>query len=84
MEIIDEVIDKIIAIGDTGGGRLLAMALASACNSHYKVSLLDISVKLDADNKRLVMELANISQHGDYSNAAQTQALAWLKENKLI
>lgn len=83
MEIIDQVIETIDG-QYSSSSHVLANALASACNSSYGVSLLDASVRLDGENKQLFNRLANIRQEPDYSNAAQDQALRWLRKNKFI
>ncbi|MEH8186692.1 hypothetical protein Q7I35_13165 [Aeromonas allosaccharophila] len=64
--------------------RVLAAALASACNTHYAVSLLDVSARLDENSMRLVARLARITQEPDYSNDAQDQALQRLRALGLI
>lgn len=82
------IIDRIIAqIGEhrfSGSSEFLAKALASACNSRYKVSMLDASVKLDAQSKQMLIELMNIAQQPDFSNADQDMALDWLRNNTFI
>lgn len=84
MQIIDQVIAQIEEHEFSGSSRVLAMALASACNSNYGVSLLDASVKLDANSRELFFELAQISKQPDFSNADQDAALKWLKANGFI
>jgi hypothetical protein len=84
MEVIDQVVEKLDEHRGTGSSQVLANALASACNSDYGVSLLDASVRLDAQNKQLFNRLANIRQEPDYSNADQSEALQWLRKNKFI
>lgn len=84
MKIIDTVIAQIAEHPNTGSSGVLADALASACNSHHKVSLIDASVRLDANSRRLFINLAQITQQPDFSNADQNAALAWLRENKFI
>jgi len=84
MEIIDKIIKQISALRYSGSSAFLADALASACNSKYKVSMLDASVKLDKDSKALLIELMHIAQQPDFSNADQDKALDWLRDNKFI
>jgi hypothetical protein len=84
MKLIQKIIAQIEEHRFSGSSALLASALASACNSQYKISLLDASVKLDADNKQLLAELMCIAQQPDFSNAAQDKALYWLRQNKFI
>ena len=84
MKIIDKVIAQISEHRFSGSSEYLAMALASACNNHYKISMLDASVKLDTENKNLLFELMNIAQQPDFSNDAQDNALHWLRENDFI
>ncbi|MEH8184126.1 hypothetical protein Q7I33_20765, partial [Aeromonas allosaccharophila] len=62
----------------------LAAALASACNTQYTVSLLDVSVRLDENGRRLVERLARITQEPDYLNEAQDQAIQRLRALGLI
>lgn len=84
MKIIDEILLRIESHPNSGSSQFLAIALASACNSQYKISLLDASTKLDNDSKYLVAELANIAQQSDFSNSDQDRALSWLSSNKFI
>lgn len=63
----------------TESSKVLAVALASACNASYAVSLLDVSAGLDDNGRRLVDRLARITQEPDYSNGAQDQALHQLR-----
>lgn len=84
MKIIDKIIAQISEHRFSGSSECLAVALASACNSGYKVSLLDASVKLDTESKQLLIELMNIAQQPDFSNADQDRALRWLREKKYI
>ncbi|HAU4929966.1 hypothetical protein ATO50_14695 [Aeromonas hydrophila] len=78
MRILNEIFAIIKDHPQTGSSRVLAAALASACNSHYTVSLLDVSATLDDNGRRLVDRLARITQEPDYSNKAQDQALQQL------
>ena len=84
MKIINEILAIISEHPRTGSSRVLAAALASACNSHYAVSLLDVSARLDENSMRLVARLARITQEPDYSNDAQDQALQRLRALGLI
>ncbi|VUD48598.1 hypothetical protein TDB9533_01265 [Thalassocella blandensis] len=84
MKIIKKIINQIEEHRYNSSSQYLANALASACSSAYKVSLLDASVKLDSDNKKLITELANIAQQPDFSNRDQDHALRWLRENGFI
>lgn len=84
MKIINEILAIISEHPRTGSSRVLAAALASACNSHYVVSLLDVSVRLDESGRRLVERLARITQEPDYSNAAQDKALERLRVLGLV
>jgi hypothetical protein len=84
MKIIDKIIAQVSEHRFSGSSEYLAIALASACNARYKVSLLDASVKLDTDSKQLLIELMNIAQQPDFSNADQDGALRWLRDNKFI
>ncbi|MEN3760341.1 hypothetical protein [Aeromonas veronii] len=79
MKILNEIFAMIESYPQTGSSGVLAAAMASACNAHYAVSLLDVSVKLDYNGRRLVDRLARITQESDYSNAAQDQALQRLR-----
>ncbi|MCW4629417.1 MULTISPECIES: hypothetical protein [Marinomonas] len=63
---------------------LIAQALASACNSSYSVSMLDIAIKLDSKNKTLINSLTHICSFEDYSNSLQDETLYWLREKKYI
>ncbi|PKH88913.1 hypothetical protein [Colwellia sp. Bg11-28] len=84
MKLINEVLNKIEELGQSKSADLLANGLASACNSNYKISLLDIAVSLDTSNKKLVKRLSEITQEEDYSNASQDHALTWLRQRKYI
>lgn len=79
MKILNEIFAMIENHPQTGSSGVLAAAMASACNAHYAVSLLDVSVKLDYNGRKLVDRLARITQESDYSNAAQDQALQRLR-----
>ncbi|MEH8161433.1 MULTISPECIES: hypothetical protein [Aeromonas] len=84
MKILNEILALIVEHPRTGSSRVLAAALASACNTHYAVSLLDVSARLDENSMRLVARLARITQEPDYSNNAQDQALQRLRALGLI
>jgi hypothetical protein len=84
MKILNEILAIIAEHPRTGSSRVLAAALASACNTHYAVSLLDVSARLDENGRRLVERLARITQEPDYSNDAQDQALQRLRALGLI
>ncbi|BBT80849.1 hypothetical protein WP8S18E11_25150 [Aeromonas veronii] len=84
MKILNEILAIIAEHPRTGSSRVLAAALASACNTHYAVSLLDVSARLDENGRRLVERLARITQEPDYSNNAQDQALQRLRALGLI
>ena len=84
MKILNEILALIVEHPRTGSSRVLAAALASACNTHYAVSLLDVSARLDENSMRLVARLARITQEPDYSNDAQDQALPRLRALGLI
>lgn len=84
MKILNEILAIISEHPRTGSSRVLAAALASACNTHYAVSLLDVSARLDENSMRLVARLARITQEPDYSNDAQDQALQRLRALGLI
>ncbi|ELM3617738.1 hypothetical protein ACET6J_18135 [Aeromonas veronii] len=84
MKILNEILALIVEHPRTGSSRVLAAALASACNTHYAVSLLDVSARLDENGRRLVERLARITQEPDYSNNAQDQALQRLRALGLI
>ncbi len=84
MKILNEILARIAEHPRTGSSRVLAAALASACNTQYTVSLLDVSVRLDENGRRLVERLARITQESDYSNDAQDQALQRLRALGLI
>ncbi|HDQ0554746.1 TPA: hypothetical protein P7S37_001567 [Escherichia coli] len=84
MKILNEILALIVEHPRTGSSRMLAAALASACNTHYAVSLLDVSARLDENSMRLVARLARITQEPDYSNDAQDQALQRLRALGLI
>ncbi|HHQ4453604.1 hypothetical protein V6S06_13495 [Aeromonas hydrophila] len=79
MKILNEIFAMIEGHPQTGSSGVLAAAMASACNTHYAVSLLDVSATLDVNGRRLVDRLARITQEPDYSNAAQDQALQRLR-----
>lgn len=79
MEILDKIFEIIEAHPKTSSSGVLAKAMASACNSQYTVSLLDVSAKLDDNGKGLVDRLARIAQEPDYSNAAQDHAIRKLQ-----
>jgi hypothetical protein len=81
MELIDQVLKRIGYLGDSSGAAVLADALASACTTNRKVSLLKASISLDEDNMALFIRLCMISREPDYSNAAQDRALGWLRDN---
>ena len=84
MKILNEILALIVEHPRTGSSRVLAAALASACNTHYAVSLLVVSARLDENSMRLVARLARITQEPDYSNDAQDQALQRLRALGLI
>jgi len=84
MKLINEVLNKIEELGQSRSGDLLAHGLASACNSIYKISLLDISVSLDETNKEFVKRLSEITKEDDYSNASQDHTLRWLRQRNYI
>ncbi len=84
MKILNEILAIIAKHPRTGSSRVLAAALASACNTQYTVSLLDVSVGLDENGRRLVERLARITQEPDYSNGAQDQALQRLRALGII
>ncbi|WP_429072078.1 hypothetical protein [Aeromonas veronii] len=63
----------------TESSGVLAVALASACNASYAVSLLDVCACLDDNGKRLVDRLARITQEPDYSNGAQDETFHQLR-----
>ncbi len=84
MKILNEILAIIAEHPRTGSSSVLAAALASACNTHYAVSLLDVSARLDENGRRLVERLARITQEPDYSNNAQDQALQRLRALGLI
>ena len=84
MKILNEILAIISEHPRTGSSRVLAAALASACNTHYAVSLLDVSARLDENSMRLVARLARITQEPDYSNDAQDRALQRLRALGLI
>lgn len=84
MKILNEILALIAEHPRTGSSRVLAAALASACNTQYTVSLLDVSVRLDENSRRLVERLARITQEPDYSNYAQDQAIQRLRALGLI
>ncbi|MCO5344053.1 hypothetical protein NG896_15870 [Aeromonas veronii] len=84
MKILNEILALIVEHPRTGSSRVLAAALASACNTHYAVSLLDVSARLDENSMRLVARLARITEEPDYSNDAQDQALQRLRALGLI
>ncbi len=79
MKILNEVLAQAEASPDTGSGKVLIAALASACSSRYGVSLIDASVKLDENGKRLFGRLARIAEEPDYSNSAQDRVLDRLR-----
>jgi hypothetical protein len=81
MKIIDDVIARIEELDRSSSGVFLANALASACNSHYKVSLLDASVKLDQASMRVFKNLIMMVHEPDFSNADQSDALDYLIKN---
>ena len=78
MQIIKEVIKKIESLGSSKSAGIMAKALASACNSKYGVSLLDVSCNLEKANQELVIRLCGIRAEPDFSNASQDMALHWL------
>tara|TARA_B100002003_G_scaffold38907_1_gene34448 strand:+ start:10165 stop:10422 length:258 start_codon:yes stop_codon:yes gene_type:complete len=84
MKIIERVKARIEEHRFNGSSAFLAMALASACNSQYKISLIDASVKLDGEAKDMLWQLANIAQQPDFSNRDQSLALTWLRDNEFI
>ncbi|WP_026960363.1 hypothetical protein [Aliagarivorans taiwanensis] len=84
MVIIDTVISILKEHRHSGSSQLLADALASACSSKYKIAMLDASTRLDGPSKKLVIELMNIAQQPDFSNADQDNALKWLRDNQFI
>lgn len=79
MKILNEIFAIIKDHPQTGSSRVLAAALASACNAHYSVSLLDVSARLDDNGKQLIDRLARITQEPDFSNDAQHQVLQRLR-----
>ncbi|NRB41829.1 MAG: hypothetical protein HRU20_25710 [Pseudomonadales bacterium] len=84
MKLIDKVMAKITDLDHSGGAYQLATAMASACSSHYKFAALDCSVRLDEENKQLVVDLLSITSEPDFSNADQDQCLRDLRETQLI
>ncbi|WP_081100778.1 hypothetical protein [Aeromonas salmonicida] len=84
MKILNEILAIISEHPRTGSSRVLAAALASACNTQYTVSLLDVSVRLDESGWRLVERLARITQEPDYSNYAQDKTLERLRALGLV
>ncbi|MCF5873941.1 MULTISPECIES: hypothetical protein [Aeromonas] len=79
MKVLNEILAIIKEHPQTKSSGVLATALASACNTSYSVSLLDVSASLDDNGKRLIDRLARITQEPDYSNSAQDQALHQLR-----
>ncbi|MGE6266413.1 hypothetical protein ACLH0O_05195 [Aeromonas media] len=79
MKVLNEISAIIEEHPHTGSSGVLAAALASVCNSHYVVSLLDVSAGFDDNGRRLVDRLARITQEPDYSNDAQDQLLQRLR-----
>lgn len=84
MQIIDAIISQIECHPNSSSSRFLATALASACNAEYKISLLDASVKLDSNSKKLFADLSNIAQLPDFNNSDQDLALHWLSSKGFI
>ncbi|MNS20301.1 hypothetical protein D3C72_520350 [compost metagenome] len=84
MRILNEIFSIIKDHPHTGSSRVLAAALASACNAHYTVSLLNVSATLDENGRRLVNRLARITQEPDFSNDAQHETLQRLLALGLI
>ena len=84
MQLISRALDRISEVGDTGGGRQLALVLASACSSEYTYSALDCSVRLDSESKLIASSLLSIAQEIDFSNASQDAALRALRALKYI
>ncbi|MGE6136005.1 hypothetical protein [Aeromonas caviae] len=79
MKVLNEILAIIKEHPQTKSSGVLAAALASACNTSYSASLLDVSASLDDNGKRLIDRLARITQEPDYSNSAQDQALHQLR-----
>ncbi|WP_148611862.1 hypothetical protein [Aeromonas sobria] len=79
MKVLNEILAIIKEHPQTKSSGVLAAALASACNTSYSVSLLDVSASLDDNGKRLIERLTRITQEPDYSNSAQDQALHQLR-----
>lgn len=84
MQIIEAVKSRIEEHKYSSSSLLLAQALASACKSSYKVSLLDASVKLDSKAREMFWQLVTIAHQPDYSNRAQDNALKWLRDMGFI
>ena len=83
MEIITKVIEQIAEHRYSSSSEILAHSLYSACHhgNFPGPNLLNVASTLDQDNRQLFFELANISNHHDYSNNAQSEALKYIKEN---
>jgi len=81
MVLFEEIKREIIRLGKAKSAYILARASASACNTDYGVSLLQISVGLDRRNKLLAARLFNIRNEPDYSNHSQHMMLDWLENN---
>lgn len=84
MKAIDDVIEVIERNAGSDSAQLMATALASACSSAYKFSIITAAISLDASNKELIKKLMHITEQDDFDNADQDKALKWLKERDLI
>ena len=84
MQVIEAIKARIEEHKYSSSSVFLAQALASACKSSFKVSMLDASVKLDKQGLELLWGLATISRQPDFSNSAQSKALLWLREMDFI
>lgn len=81
MYIIDKVLKKIEENKLSRSAEVLARALLSACGQSCEAfTLLSVSTRLDDDGRTLVVELMNIAQQPDFSNADQDAAIVKIKE----
>jgi hypothetical protein len=81
MHVIDEVLKQIEEHRHSKSSEILAGALLSACGRPCDAfTLLAVSTKLDGHGKSLVIDLMNIAQQPDFSNADQDAAIQRIAE----
>lgn len=83
-ELFNEIKMRLEEHPGSNSSRILANAMASACNNCYGVSLLDCSIGLDNESKHYILKLANVRNLPGYSNAVQDETLLWLTKRGFI